>query len=354
MERGTYYDKNNSGGIACELSIHQNSLYIYLQNTEKTLVIWHLQKVESCNYNGNKVTVIKNSFTNERCECTGLLASQIYQTYSNPVKQETQTKRPLVSYTPFLVFSLSMLGLGLLIYFLVLPWLGRQAVKLVPMQMEIQMGEGLSKQYALQYSTNDSVNIYLHKFCNHLNLNTLYPIKVEVLQSDELNAFALPGGRIFIYSGMLKKLNSYEELVALIGHESSHVTQRHSLKSIMRDAATGMVISAVFGDVSEISTWVMSRADEFKSLDYSRELETEADDEGFKIMLSNNIDPKGMLRLLEVLKKEGAEMPGMMKYLSTHPDTDARISNVQSKPEIKNTYKGNKTLESVFNRLKQF
>lgn len=354
MEKGTYHKNNEDQAIDCEINLHQNSVYIYLNNLTKSLLIWHLQKVRDCTFDGHKLKLTKNSNSEEWLECSGQIAAEIYQTHSNPLKEETQTRRPLVSYTPFLIFCLSILGVGLIIYFFVLPWLGRQAVKLVPMEMEIKMGEGLSKQYALQYKTNDSVNIYLEKFANQLNLKTIYPIKIQVLESDELNAFALPGGRIFIYSGMLKKLNSYQELVALIGHESSHVTQRHSLKSIMRDAATGMVISALFGDVSEISGWVLSRADEFKSLDYSRELETEADDEGFKIMVSNKVDPNGMLRLLEVLKKEGAEIPGMMKYLSTHPDTEARIENVKSKPEIKNTYKNNSELESIFKNLKRF
>ena len=62
---------------------------------------------------------------------------------------------------------------------------------------------------------------------------------------------------------------------------------------------------------------------------YSRDLETEADTDGFVLMQQNNIDPKGMLDLLKLLKKESAGMPEMMKYLSTHPETDKRIKNVE-------------------------
>ena len=69
-------------------------------------------------------------------------------------------------------------------------------------------------------------------------------------------------------------------------------------------------------------------------------------------MVNNKVDPKGMLDLLELLKKESEEMPGMMKYLSTHPDTDIRISTVRSDKSIQQTFTADKNLEGRFLKLK--
>jgi beta-barrel assembly-enhancing protease len=139
-----------------------------------------------------------------------------------------------------------------------------------------------------------------------------------------------------------------------LSHEASHVIERHSLKSILRSAATGIIISAFLGDFSVLSTWAISKADEFKQLDYSRELETEADDEGYALMLKSHIDPHGMLRLLEVLKKESMEMPAMMKYLSTHPETDERIKNIKNKSGLQSKYSQQDDLKNSFSKLKSF
>ena len=138
------------------------------------------------------------------------------------------------------------------------------------------------------------------------------------------------------------------ELVALLGHEVTHVTERHSLKSMFRGAASGIFISMIFGDVS---TWLLSKADEFRQMDYSRELETEADNNGLKIMLLNHVDPQGMLALLNILKNESVEQPALMKYLSTHPDTQARIDNIAANPGIHAGSQANQMLEESFKRL---
>jgi predicted Zn-dependent protease len=350
MEKGIYYKGGSQEFVDCELMLKDKSLYIYLLDGSKDLLIWKLDDSTSCQFNGTTLIVSKAPGS-DRLECSGDIAYRISEAKNIPEQIVASHRRPLVSYTPFFITCIVIIAIALLGYFVFLPWLGRQLVGLIPTSVEVELGDALSKQYSLQYKTSDSANYYANKFCGQLQLNTAYPIHVEVLQSEELNAFALPGGHIFIYSGMLKKLNSSEELAALLGHEASHVIHRHSLKSILRSAAAGIVISAVFGNFSEMSAWVLSKADEFKQLDYSRELETEADDEGFKLMVQNKIDPNGMLRLLELLKKENTEMPGMMKYLSTHPDTEERIENIKSKADLSLKFSKNEKLDRSFKHL---
>jgi predicted Zn-dependent protease len=114
-----------------------------------------------------------------------------------------------------------------------------------------------------------------------------------------------------------------------------------------------LVLSAFFGDVSGLSSGILSQVNRFKSLDYSRELETEADNNGLQIMLKNKVDPKGMLVLLKLLKEVNLEEPGLMKYLSTHPDTDSRINNISANPFAKKTFDPNKQLKVIFENIKR-
>ncbi len=173
-----------------------------------------------------------------------------------------------------------------------------------------------------------------------------------MIESEEINAFALPGGKIFVYSEIIKNLNTYEEFAALLGHEISHVSNQHSLKSICRTTASSLLIVCLFGDASGISSGILQQADQFKQLDYSRELETQADDKGYELMLQNKISPKGMLDLLNLLKEESKDMPDFMKYLSSHPETIERIKNIESKKDVSTRFDENQELKSLFEKMK--
>lgn len=345
---GTYTKEYGVAPLGCNLALGNRTLYIYAGERKSELVIWKFEDISSCTFNGSLLAIEKHT---ARVECHAPEAYSIYQSIIAP-PQANAAKRPLVSYTPWIVTIAAVVGVLVFAYFVFLPWLGQRLVSLFPESIEIEMGEALSKQYTAQYPLNDSADVYVNRFWKALGQPNTYPIEVRVLKSPEINAFALPGGKVFIYTGMLEKLNTYEELAALLGHEVSHVTHRHSLKTILRQVAGGIVLSTFLGDFSELSAWILSKADEFKQLDYSRELETEADDEGYVLMLKAGVNPQGMVRLLELLKKEGAEMPAMMKYLSTHPDTQARIDNVKSKTGLNARYTKNENLENLFRQLK--
>jgi beta-barrel assembly-enhancing protease len=251
-----------------------------------------------------------------------------------------------------ILFVLFIFGLAVYTLFYGLPWAAEKIANLIPASIEVQLGEQLAEVYSAEAETNDSANYYMKKFVQELDLDDTYKIEVSVLESKDINAFALPGGKIFIYSSIIEKMQSYEELVALLGHEVTHVVNRHSLKSICRSAATNIVIANLFGDVNSVSYGIVSQAEQFKQLDYSRDLEIEADNNGLQIMVENKVNPKGMLDLLKLLKEEGAEMPQFMKYLSTHPDTDSRIENIQTNLSFGKEFAKNKHLEAVFKKLK--
>jgi predicted Zn-dependent protease len=348
-DKGLFYDSIAEPPLSCDLVLINDSLYIYLHNEKKSLLIWNLKRFNSCEL-ADPLLRITYGNSDQTLECTGSIAQQIYSAWAvnmGLIAAEPKNHRSII------LISILGLGICILLWVYFVPWLGETSASFVPVSLEIEMGKNLSETFKGENKTNDSATYYANKFIGQLDLDDTYPLHAEILESDEINAFALPGGNIFIYSGIIEKMNSCEELVALLGHEVTHVSNRHSLKSIFRTAASGIVISAFIGDASGMSSALLSQINQFKQLDYSRDLETEADNNGVEIMLQNKVDPKGMLDLLKLLKEEGREMPQYMKYLSTHPDTDSRIANISSNPEVKKVFPSNSVLERLFRSIKR-
>jgi predicted Zn-dependent protease len=346
--KGLFYDGISETPVLCDTVLLNGSLYLYLNDLKKSLLIWNLSGITSFNFDGTTLNIFYGN-TSQQLKCSGDMALRLNLLLSGSNESLPPAKG---KYKTLLLIITFCITLCIVTWVYLIPWLGEKAVSLVPVDLEIQIGKNLSETYTAGATSNDSASYYAQEFVSQLQLDDTYPLEIKVIESEEINAFAMPGGKIFIYTGILEKMKSYEELVALLGHEVTHVANRHSLKSIMRSAATGLMLSAFIGDFSGISSGLLSQINKFESLNYSRDLETEADDNGLDIMIQNKINPKGMLGLLAVLKEMSEEQPGLMKYLSTHPDTDSRILNISSNPRMRTGFPGNDRLEAIFGCLK--
>lgn len=164
--------------------------------------------------------------------------------------------------------------------------------------------------------------------------------RFTVVDSKSVNAFALPGGYIYITRGLLAYLNSEAELAAVLGHEIGHVTARHSVRQHSTATVTGLL-----GAVLASATGVQG-ADTLTDLvgtaivrGYGREHELEADRLGAEYLARSDYDPDAMLQVVGVLKdqetfekaaakKEGREPNTYHGLFATHPDNDARLQEV--------------------------
>lgn len=156
-----------------------------------------------------------------------------------------------------------------------------------------------------------------------------YPFHLIVLDDPDLNAFAAPGGPIVILRGLLRRTETPEELAGILAHEAQHIIRRHSTRAILQQASTGLVIAALTGDVSGAAAFGLNAANNLGTLRYGRAHETEADEDGMRMILAAGIDPAGMIAFYELLAREGPELPGLLSYLSTHPATDERVQRLQ-------------------------
>ncbi|MFO0323230.1 MAG: M48 family metallopeptidase [Bacteroidota bacterium] len=353
MESCFYFDGSTAQGYECSIYIDQNNVYIYFENQPEQNIIWNKSGITYFDISGNHLSIKYGPFPQKTIEYTGLNSSTLYQQLS---KGNLSKQSKSIWLNNKLTIAISLCVGFILIccisYFYLLPWVGEKAVVLIPQNVEVEIGNSIAESVLISATEKDSASNYANLFVSKLQTNSTYSIQIKVIDSEEINAFALPGGKIFIYSEIIKQMSSYEEFTALLGHEISHVTNQHSLKSICRTAASSIFIALLFGDVAGISSAVVEQADAFKQLHYSRELETQADDKGLEFMIQNKVSPKGMINLLTLLKLKSKDMPDFMKYISTHPETDERIKNIKSKKESTITYEEDGNLKSLFEKIK--
>jgi beta-barrel assembly-enhancing protease len=249
--------------------------------------------------------------------------------------------------------------LGVLIvvaYFVFIQFIPFIGLKLISPEKERDLGKQMFAAFVKEENKDIEKTADAQTFANTLQLSKKYPIKVTVIDNDKtVNAFAMPGGYVVIYTGLLNKMRSKEELTALLGHEVSHINQRHSLRAMLRSLASSLLFSVVISDFSGVSALILENVNTLRSLSYSRSLETEADTEGMNIMMQNNVDVNGMKHLLETLQKAAGDMPSQLSFLSTHPLTRKRIENVQqfiSQHPQQNT-STDQNLEELWRRIKE-
>ena len=154
-----------------------------------------------------------------------------------------------------------------------------------------------------------------------------FKYEFNVVMDDKLNAFALPGGKVFVNAGAILKTNSEAELAGLLAHELSHAVLSHGFQLVTQGNLTANVTQFVpYGGL----------LGNLLVLDYSRDMERQADALGTRILASSGYAADGMRNLMVTLDKQEGDRPSF-SWLSTHPDSDERISNLETLIE-RNSY----------------
>src|SRR6478736_5755650 len=136
-----------------------------------------------------------------------------------------------------------------------------------------------------------------------------YSIQVYVARRPVVNAHALPGGSVVIFTALLQETSSPEELAGVMTHELQHVLQRHTTRAVIQDASTGLLLMALTGDVTGPLAYGLQTARTLGELRYSRRAEDEADVEGMKMLLAARIDPAGMIAFFDTIGREEGRQP---------------------------------------------
>lgn len=164
----------------------------------------------------------------------------------------------------------------------------------------------------------------------------------DVVDSKEINAFALPGGPVFFYTGLLNKLESEDEIAGVLAHELTHVRREHWAYAYADSQKRNLLLAGIliFGRVGKTAGDLLSIGnDVLLGLPFSRKHENEADSQGYEIMTKAGYNPQGMADVFTFLSKsnKGGRPP---EFLSTHPDDGKRIERIKAMMKADNrTYR---------------
>ncbi len=143
------------------------------------------------------------------------------------------------------------------------------------------------------------------------------------------NAFALPGGVVVVTDDMVNLCQSQDELAGILAHEFGHIEKRHTIRKVLQNAGVAVVAGVILGDVSSVVVFSSFPA-VLASLNYSRAMETEADDYAVRLLSSKGIPTENLAKILERLETQtGSRTNRYFSYLSSHPDTQFRIDRVR-------------------------
>lgn len=179
------------------------------------------------------------------------------------------------------------------------------------------------------------VGEYINRIAQNLakQADVQFPVTVKVIQSEELNAFTLPGGHIFVNTGMLRVTASEAELASLLAHEIAHVSARHLTRQATRSGLLRAGLAPVEG-MAGISGAVARQLGQLGLplgvFHFSREFESEADLLGVQYLFAAGYDPGAAVDLLERIEAAERRAPGTVSRLyETHPATGDRIRKVE-------------------------
>ena len=152
--------------------------------------------------------------------------------------------------------------------------------------------------------------------------------EVELFEHGAANAFAMPGGKIGVFTGILDLAEGQDGLAAVIGHEVAHVTARHSLKRARKQIRNQLLVAAAAGAIGGRGTAdALSLGAEIGlNLPFDRKQEIQADTLGLELMSKAGFDPRASIRLWKNMAAQAGVAPP--QFLSTHPSTDARLDGM--------------------------
>jgi predicted Zn-dependent protease len=229
---------------------------------------------------------------------------------------------------------------------------GRNQLDLLGAEQEIALGEEAAPEFLKEYGgeiPSSEIRAYVSELGKELasvSERPDLPWQFYVVDSSVINAFALPGGKVFMSRGLLEKMTNKAQLAGVLGHEIGHVTGKH-INDRMSQAMVLQGVIAGIGVAGEVSdeSWLgvlgvgTQAVGTGYLLKFGRDQESEADSLGLRYMVALGYNPMAQVQVMDILKAaSGASGGKLEEFFSTHPMPDTRIRRLEK--EIRSTYPG--------------
>lgn len=247
------------------------------------------------------------------------------------------TKRPPVKGKPRLfAWSIGAIASVALIIFVLVPVMADQLAEYLPPDGERALGDSTFEQIRSALSKQSLVPIdicessegiaALGKMQTRLEtgLDLPYPIQINVLDHSMINAFALPGGRVVLFKGLLLTAETPDEVAAVVAHEIGHVVNRDPARGALRSAGSIGVLGLLFGDFAG-GTVVLFLTNRLIDATYSQTAEAKADEFAHNALAKADIPPSALADMFERLLKEHGQAEGLIAHFEAHPSLGNRI-----------------------------
>jgi len=219
------------------------------------------------------------------------------------------------------------------------PVTGKSELSLITATQEVEMGRQAAPEFEKEFGgrvQNEKLQQYVSTVGARVSKDAHrdMPYEFTLVRSETPNAFALPGGKIFITAGLMRRMSNERQLAAVLGHETAHVAAKHSVQGMQRQMGTGVLIEiagAVVGaDKASAAKAAAKVVSSVANLKYSRNDEYQADEVGIEYMVNGGYNPWGMVELLKVLQSTAKSEPGALtEFFQTHPLTSKRIGQAE-------------------------
>ena len=219
---------------------------------------------------------------------------------------------------------------------------GASDFNLISIEEEWQLGAQLSQDIARQVrlSNDPTLNSYVSQMGQKIVAQTPAPFnqlpwQFHVVEDPSINAFAIPGGHVYVHTGLIANADNAAELAGVMAHEISHVTARHTTEQISRQYGISVLAGIALGQnpgmLSQIAAQILAGGALAR---FSREAEREADELGIQAMARAGYNPIGMATMFEELMEHRQGSPGRVEqFFSTHPLTEERVRDARRRAE---------------------
>ena len=207
-------------------------------------------------------------------------------------------------------------------------------------QQEVQMGAQYAAEIERQLPMiNDaSINSYINQLGNRIAQRVDQrgiQYRFRVVNAPEVNAFAVPGGFIYVNRGLIDRSENMSELGGVLAHEIGHVVQRHSVEQMEKAQGANTLVNVVYGVLlgrapSGVEQVAIQGGGSALFAHYTRDAEREADQDAVRFTVASGIHPRGIITMHEKLLQERQRSPGRVeRWFATHPAGEERIAAVQ-------------------------
>ncbi|PWJ38627.1 M48 family metalloprotease [Sediminitomix flava] len=157
--------------------------------------------------------------------------------------------------------------------------------------------------------------------------------QIKIIDNDVLNAFATPGGYIYVHKGLIQYLDHEDHLAGVIGHEIAHAEKRHSSKAMQRQYGISILLEILLGNSADYQQQLAQIATSLVTLKFGRDQEAQSDEFSVKYLKSTSYDCGGAAGFFEKMESDPNFESSTPAFLSTHPSNDSRISDIRSQAD---------------------